>query len=83
MIDTRQSLTLPSGESRAYYSLPHLEKGGFSLSRLPVSLRIVLESVLRHRGDGRVHDEDVESLARWQPGVAREAEVPFVVGREP
>jgi aconitate hydratase len=82
MIDVRQHLDLPSGVSRTYYSLPLLEKSGIArISRLPVSLRILLESVLRNRDGRRIHDEDVEALARWQPGAARTAEVPFIVGR--
>ena len=52
-----------------------------SISRLPVSLRILLESVLRNLDGRRIRDEDVEALARWQPNAARTAEVPFVVGR--
>src|SRR5574339_611696 len=82
MIDTRQLLRLPSGTSRTYYSLPQLEQTGIaSLSRLPVSLRILLESVLRNLDGRRIRDEDVEGLVSWQPGSARTAEVPFVVGR--
>lgn len=71
MIDVRQQLSLPSGPSLTYYPLPLLEKGGIArISRLPVSLRILLESVLRNR-DGRcIHDEDVDTLTRWQPGAA-------------
>ncbi len=70
MIDTRQRLELPSGGTAVYYSLPALEKarGGGRLSRLPVSLRILLESVLRHRDGRRIRDEDVEALAGWEPG---------------
>ncbi|HWV92345.1 MAG TPA: aconitase family protein, partial [Burkholderiales bacterium] len=82
MIDVRQKLALASGSSRAYCSLPRLEQAGFAaISRLPVSLRILLESVLRHLDGRRIRDEDVEALARWQPGAARTEEVPFVVGR--
>jgi aconitate hydratase len=82
MIDARQRLPRPSGPSAAYYSLPHFEKRwGASLSRLPLSLRILLESVLRHRDGRRVRDEDVEALLRWQPNAARTAEIPFIVGR--
>ena len=47
----------------------------------PTSIRILLESVLRHVDGRRIRDEDVEALARWQPGAARTAEVPFLVGR--
>ena len=82
MIDVRQRLQLPSGESRTYYSLPQLEKRGVaSISRLPVSLRILLESVLRNLDGRLIRDENVEQLARWQPTAVREAEVPFIVGR--
>ena len=82
MRDVRQRLQLPSGASATYYSLPELERTGVAkLSRLPVSVRILLESVLRHLDGKRVGDEDVEALVRWQPEAARTAEVPFVVGR--
>ena len=82
MNDVRQRLRLPSGGSGTYYSLPELEKTlGATLSRLPVSLRILLESVLRNVDGRRIRDEDVEALVSWQPRAARTAEVPFVVGR--
>jgi aconitate hydratase len=82
MRDVRQHLQLPSGASGTYYSLPELERTGVAkISRLPVSVRILLESVLRHLDGRRVRDEDVEALVRWQPEAARIAEVPFVVGR--
>jgi aconitate hydratase len=82
MIDLRQRMQLQSGGSGTYYSLRHLEKKvGASLSRLPVSLRILVESVLRHLDGRLVRDEDVEALVHWQPKAARTAEVPFVVGR--
>jgi aconitate hydratase len=82
MIDVRQRIQLPTGSSGTYHSLPQLEKKGLaSISRLPVSLRILLESVLRHLDGRRIRDEDVEALVGWQPGAARTAEVPFVVGR--
>jgi aconitate hydratase len=84
MIDVRQELQMPSGAagSRTYHSLPLLEKKGFAgISRLPVSLRIMLESVLRNFDGHRIGDEDVDALARWQPDAPRVAEVPFVVGR--
>ena len=61
MIDVRRRLDLPSGTSRTYYSLPMLEKTGIAgLSRLPVTIRILLESVLRHVDGVRIRDEDVE-----------------------
>ena len=82
MIDARQALRLPSGRSGTFYSLPQLEQSGVArLSRLPVSLRILLESVLRNHDGRRIRDEDVERLVSWQPNETRTAEVPFVVGR--
>ena len=82
MIDARQRLKDPVGISHTYFSLPLLEERGIAtISRLPVSIRILLESVLRNLDRQRIRDEDVEALARWQPNAAREAEVPFVVGR--
>ena len=82
MIDVRRRLPLPSGASTTYYSLLRLEALGLGrISRLPVSVRILLESVLRHVDGRRIRDEDVEALAGWQPRGARTAELPFVVGR--
>ncbi|HEU4483937.1 MAG TPA: aconitase family protein, partial [Povalibacter sp.] len=81
MIDARRTLEA-DGRSYTYYSLPVLEqKGVGNISRLPVSLRVLLESVLRNLDGQRIRDEDVAALARWQPTAERTAEVPFVVGR--
>ena len=82
MIDVRQRLKLLSGGAGTYHSLPLLEKRGIAnVSRLPVSLRILLESVLRNLDGYRIRDDDVEALARWEPNAPRVAEAPFVVGR--
>src|SRR5262245_55061207 len=63
-------------------SLPALEKAGFpGLSRMPVSIRIVLESLLRNLDGKRVREEDVAHLAAWKPRAERTEEVPFVVAR--
>jgi aconitate hydratase len=81
MIDVRLQLDLPSGRSGTYFSLPLLETTGVgNVSRLPVSIRILLESVLRNL-DGRIREEDALALATWQPQAPRSAEIPFVVGR--
>ncbi|GAB1233958.1 aconitate hydratase AcnA [Ferrigenium sp. UT5] len=78
----RQTLTLASGKKGTLYSLPALEKAGIGkLSRLPVSLRIVLESVLRNVDGKKVTEQHVRELANWQPNAARSAEIPFVVAR--
>ena len=55
--------------------------GAGDVSRLPVSLRIILESVLRNLGHPAVAESHVRSLARWQPRAARQEEVPFIVAR--
>jgi aconitate hydratase len=63
-------------------SLPALERLGFGpVSRLPVSLRVVLESLARNVDGERVTEEDVRALARWAPKAERTREIPFVVGR--
>ena len=73
---------LQSFSGGRFYSLPELEKKGVGrISRLPVSLRIVLESLLRNFDGKKVKEEDVAALAGWQPNAERTAEVPFVVAR--
>jgi aconitate hydratase len=65
-----------------FYSLPALGKSlGLNISQLPVSIRIVLESVLRHCDGKRITEQHVKNLAQWQPNAKREAEIPFVVAR--
>ena len=64
------------------YSLHALAKAtGENVMRLPVSLRIVLESLLRNSGGDLVGEDQVRELAAWQPNAPRTAEVPFIVGR--
>ena len=63
-------------------SLPELERRGLGpISRLPVSIRVVLEALARTADGKRVTEADVRSLARWQPNGARTRELPFVVAR--
>ncbi len=66
---------------KKFYSLPALEKAGFNVSRLPVSIRLVLEAVLRNCDGKRVLESNVRELANWKPNEARTAEIPFVVAR--
>ncbi len=76
--------TFPLGAGREgrLYSLPALEARGLGrISRLPVSIRIVLESLVRNLDGVRVHEDDVRALAAWKPGAPRVAEIPFVVSR--
>ncbi|MFC4158335.1 aconitate hydratase AcnA [Chitinimonas lacunae] len=79
---TLQTLSLPSGRSLKYYSLPALEAAGIGpVSKLPVSIRIVLEAVLRNCDGKKVTEAHVRQLANWQPEAARTDEIPFVVAR--
>lgn len=71
-----------NGSAGWFYSLPALEKKGWgSISRLPVSLRIVLESVLRHCDGERITEQEVKTLANWNPSKPASVEIPFVVSR--
>ena len=70
------------GGAKSFYSLLALETAGFPrLRRLPVSLRLVLESLLRNCDGQRVAEPAVRALASWQPNAARTEEIPFVVAR--
>ena len=51
------------------------------LERTPVTVKILLENLLRHAGRGIVRPSDVETLAAWRPGVPAEAEIPFMPTR--
>ena len=73
-----------AGEGREswLYSLPTLEEQGIGkISRLPVSIRIVLESVLRNCDGKKVRRKDVETLANWNAKSPANEEIPFVVAR--
>ena len=70
------------GLSGQFYSLPQLEKENVGpVSKLPVSIRIVLESLLRNVDGKRITEDDVRDLANWQPNAVRTEEIPFVVAR--
>ncbi len=70
-----------SGKTGQFYSLPALAQQFPTVSRLPVSIRIVLESVLRNCDGKKVTAEHVAQLAQWQPTATRTDEIPFVVSR--
>jgi aconitate hydratase len=75
-------LSLNNDSKRFYYSLPALEKTlGKPLSKLPVSIRIMLESLLRNCDGTRVKEEDVVRLAKWNAKKPDEGDIPFVVSR--
>src|ERR1700751_1214813 len=70
------------GREGFLYSLPTLEEQGIGkISRLPVSIRIVLESVLRNCDGKKVRRKDVEAVANWNAKSPANAEIPFVVAR--
>ncbi len=69
-------------KSANLHSLPELGKSlGVDVSRLPVSIRIVLESVLRNCDGKKITEEHVRQLANWKPNAPRNTEIPFVVAR--
>uniref|UniRef100_UPI00404AF35C aconitate hydratase AcnA n=1 Tax=Cephaloticoccus sp. TaxID=1985742 RepID=UPI00404AF35C len=70
-----------NGASHQFYSLPALEAAGFAVSKLPVSIRLVLESLLRNCDGKRVSEPAVKALATWQAKCDRTEEIPFVVAR--
>jgi len=82
LFDTLHKLNAGSGREGLFYSLPQLEKAGIGpLSKLPVSIRLVLESVLRNCDGKRVTEQNVRALANWKSKGPRTEEIPFVVAR--
>jgi len=82
LFDTRKTLNLSGNKQSALYSLPALEAAGVGkISRLPVSIRIVLESVLRNCDGKKVTEQHVRELANWKPNAPRTEEIPFIVAR--
>ena len=83
LFNTRQNFRTGTGGDGVFYSLPQLEKEGIgAVSRLPISIRIVLESVLRNFDGGKkISEQNVRALAGWKASEERTAEIPFVVAR--
>ncbi len=82
LFGTLKSFDLGGGSQGKYYSLPALEAAGVGpISRLPVSIRIVLEAVLRRFDGSRITEENVRELANWKAQADRTSEIPFVVSR--
>ncbi|MDD5250702.1 MAG: aconitate hydratase [Rhodocyclaceae bacterium] len=80
--DVVREFPMAFGRNGRFVSLPALEAAKVGrISRLPRSLRIVLESVVRHCDGERITAEHVRQLANWQPQAPREKEIPFVVAR--
>jgi aconitate hydratase len=79
---TIRSFDAGAGKKGNLYSLPALEEAGVGkVSRLPVSIRIVLESVLRNCDGKKVSEKDVATLANWNAKEPAKEEIPFVVAR--
>jgi aconitate hydratase len=77
-----RSFDAGAGKKGIYYSLPALEEAGIGkVSQLPISIRIVLESVLRNCDGKKVADKDVVALANWNAREPAKEEIPFVVAR--
>ncbi len=79
--NTLKSFPLASGKTGQFYSLPALAETFPGVKRLPVSIRIVLESVLRNVDGKKVSEEHVRQLASWKPDARRTDEIPFVLAR--
>lgn len=81
-LNTLKEFPIGAGQSGKFHSLPALaENLGVNLSRLPVSIRIVLESVLRNCDGKKVTEEHVKQVANWGATAERTDEIPFVVAR--
>jgi len=77
-----QPFPVSSSKEGRFYSLPQLEEAGIGeVSRLPVCIRIILESLLRNYDGQKIQESDIKTLASWQPNADRTAEIPFVVAR--
>src|SRR5688572_3913274 len=82
LFKTLEAFELGSGRIGKLYSLRALEKAGLgAISRVPVSLRMVLESVLRNVDGKEITEGHVRALAAWKPTAARTEEIPFIVAR--
>ncbi len=82
LFNSLQNFEANRGRSSQFFSLPQLEKEGIgTISKLPVSIRIVLESVLRNFDGKKITEANVRALATWNPRAERTAEIPFVVAR--
>ncbi|HRA78019.1 MAG TPA: aconitase family protein, partial [Burkholderiaceae bacterium] len=79
--DTLKDFRLKSGKTGRLHSLPALAKKFPNVKKLPVSIRIVLESVLRNVDGRKITQAHVEQLANWKPNDKRVDEIPFVVAR--
>ena len=82
LFNSLRKFELSSGKTGNHYSLAALEEAGLGkISRLPVSIRVILEAVLRNYDDKRITEAHVRQLAAWEPNGARSDEIPLIVAR--
>ncbi len=82
LFNSLREFRLASGGTGRYYSVEALGEAGLGeISRLPVSIRVVLEAVLRNCDEKRITEEHVRRLAAWKPNAERTEEIPFIVAR--
>lgn len=80
-LETRKQLHV-NGKEYTFYSIRALQKHGFkNVNRLPFSIRILLENLLRHADGDMISDEDIVNLASWKPGMQSTKSIPFMPGR--
>ena len=78
---TRKTLALAGGDKVDYFSLAALESEGPEVSRLPFSLKVILESLLRLQDHPACSEEQVLSFARWTPDLEEREEYPWMPSR--
>ena len=70
-----------AGKNFSYVSLPALETKGIKVSRLPISIRIIAESLIRNEDGTRITETDIENVLRWNAKSVSDNEVPLIVAR--
>src|SRR5688500_7575060 len=82
LYSSQQEFSYGAGKERRYYSLPALEQARLGkISRLPASVRVVLESALRNYDGKKITEDHLKTLAAWKAKAARTEEIPLVVAR--
>lgn len=81
LFNTLDTISTKSGKTYRYYSLKKLAQAGFELTMIPVSIRIMLESMLRNYDNVKITQDQIENLASWEAHGIRKNEIPFVVAR--
>ncbi len=79
--NTRKNFSTKSGKTGAFYSLPALARKFPNVKKMPLSMRVVLEAVMRNVDGKKVTLAHVEQLANWAANGKRVEEIPFVVAR--